>query len=141
MSCETCPITKERIEDIEEKIEKLIEWKHSTIIWKEKTDDFKERVGAKLDKIEEHHRNIFEQQTKISSVVTILAGQLKNQEKDRTEKHTDIMGAIENLKTSIQSLPMLKIKMNILWGVAIFLGTGFFGLLIWLIQQVLEKGA
>ena len=122
---------------------------------KERTEDFKNRVGAKLDRIEIHHQELLQQQTKQSGSIVILTNTVEMQKVDREEKHKELKDLVHtvldtfNKHTEEEMMRYAEIKnvqddnkwkTKIMWGVMTAAGTGLLGLGFWLIREFIQKG-
>lgn len=135
-----CDLLIPRIEKLEEK--------------QERTEEFKNRVGAKLDRIEAHHQELLNQQTKQSGNITLLSHTVELQQQDRETKHKQLLDLINGIyktfsehtkeeMTRYDSIKEIqddtKWKTRVMWGVMVAAGTGVMGLGFWLIREFIQK--
>lgn len=136
-----------KCEDLISRIEKLESHQ-------EDNERFKNKVDVKLDRIEEHHRELLTQQTRQSGNIALLANTVELQQKDREEKHKQLMGLIsgvydmfnKHIEKEEQKYDDLKKTQNdtkwktkVMWSIIITIGTGLTGFSFWLIQEFIKK--
>lgn len=141
-TCNDCIELSSRVKNLEDR--------------QDRTDEFKNRVGAKLDRIEVHHQELLQQQTKQSGSIAVLANTVELQAKDREAKHLELkqlVGTVletfnKHTEEEMQRYDSIKEtqddtkwKTRVMWGVMTGAGTGLLGLLFWLIQEFISKGS